>query len=226
MFTKSFGVLALVVMSGMAPVARAAVIASTGSYNEQANGARLPTSARTDFFNPLWESGDPLNTAQHELFHAIGFTTGYTNFRAHDFTQGGTRNFREKTDGTGIIFAVLMSDSNHTDPNAGVVNGRDQKDDIMQPSLVNGQRLVAWDAKILDAAYGWTGRNLNITPTYLGTWTDAQKKYITDAISAVKTLFGSDGTGSAFSWTVNLTPAPGSMALAGMGLVFAARRRR
>jgi hypothetical protein len=201
-------------------------IASTGSYVEQANGARLPVSARTDFNNPLWEAGDPLNTAEHELFHAIGFTTGYTNFRAHDFTQGGQRNFRANADGTGTILAVLMATSNHTDPNAGVVNGRDQANDIMQPDQVAGQRLAAWDAQILDAAYAWTGRNLNITPTFIGTWNASQRQYITDAIAAARTLFGSDGTGSNFAWTVSLVPAPSGLLPLGVGLVFAARRRR
>jgi hypothetical protein len=218
---------ALLILSAAAAPTLAQTIASTGSYVEQANGAHLPVSAATTFNNPIWESGDALNTAQHELFHAIGFTTGYTNFVAHDFTQAGQRNFRQNTDGTGAILAVLMSDSNHTDPGAGVVNGRDQANDIMQPNRVANQRLAAWDAQILDAAYSWTGRNLQITPTFVGAWNATERQFVTDAIAAVRTLFNSDGSGYNFAWTVTLVPTPAGILPLGLGLgIFASRRRR
>lgn len=216
---------------------QAATVAVTSDFTE--NGSNLPTSASTLFNEPTWSNGDPLDTAEHELFHAIGFTIAYTNFAAHvqapiavGNPNAGDRPFTLNTNGTGGTLALLTpaDDGTHVDPAAGVVNGRNQNLSIMQPSLVNGQRINAWEAQILNAAFGWDTRNIKINVVYATTFTAAQKTNITDAVTAVQNIFGSNGTGSVFTWTVSVAsvPEPSSIALVGLGsvLIVGANRRR
>lgn len=219
---RSSMVVALLVGTACAPAL--AGNAESYGYEEQPNGNRLPTLGRTDYFN-FGDNPDRLNTAEHELMHCIGFTTGYTNFRAHDVTQEGQRRFRANTDGTGTILAVLMADSNHVDPDAGVVNGRNQNLSIMQPNQVVNQRINAWEAAIMNAGFSWNTHNLDVRVTFVGTWPAAWQTAINDAVTNMEALFGSNSNGHRFDWHVRL-PAPGTLApLAGMVLI-ATRRRR
>lgn len=213
---------ALVCVLGAASAA--AGLAESYGYEEQPNGDRLPTLGRTDFFG-YDGNQDRLNTAQHELMHVIGFTTGYTNFRAHDVTQDGQRRFRANTDGTGTILAVLTAVTNHVDPAAGVVNGRNQNLSIMQPNQVIGQRINAWEGQIMNAGYAWNTHNLDVRVTFVGSWPAAYQTVINQAVTDMEALFGSNSGGHRLDWFVRL-PAPGTVApLAGMVLI-AARRRR
>lgn len=204
----------------------AATVAATSNFHETA--AKLPDSASTAFYEPLWSNGDPLNTAEHELFHAIGFTVAYTNFASHvqaaiaaGNPNAGDRPFNSKTDGTGTTLALLTpaSDGTHVDPGAGTVNGRNQNLSIMQPNLVNGQRLAAWEAQILNSAFAWDTLNIQIKVVYATAFTNAQKTSITGAVDAVQTLFGSNGTGTVFTWTVSVVPEPSSYVMMTIALV-------
>ena len=64
---------------------RAAVVSEFEStaetYDFAVNGANLPISATTEFFQP---GGNPDldNTAQHEIGHGLGFTVAYALFSA------------------------------------------------------------------------------------------------------------------------------------------------
>ncbi len=205
--------------------AQADTIAVSYDFNEDPT-SKLPVSAKTLFYELLWSSGDPLNTAEHELFHAIGFTINYSLFAAHvqpaltpPLINAGDRPFTENTDGSGDVLALLTPTTTHVDPDAGEINGRDQADSIMRPDLVNGQRLSDWEAAILNTAFDWESRNIKINVVYATPFTDAQKASITGAVTAVQTLFGSDGTGSVFTWTVSVVPEPSSFALLGVGTI-------
>jgi hypothetical protein len=167
------------------------------------NGNKIPTSATTKYFEPLWTKGDATNTAHHELLHAIGFTNNYEKFKEH---VDGNLNFRESTTATGKILAKLTgaAQGTHTDPKAGEVNGFDQAKSVMQPSQVTGQRMGGQEKSVENAGFDWSSKNIKITVTYSGTWTAAQKAHVADAVAKAKALFGSDGTGHEFKWTVEL----------------------
>lgn len=215
-------IIAILAFVGTAPAM--AGLAESYGYDEQPNGDHLPILGRTDFFS-YDANQDRLNTAQHELMHCIGFTTGYTNFRAHDVTQDGQRRFRANTDGAGTILAVLEAGSNHADPDAGVVNGRNQNLSIMQPNQVLNQRINAWEGQIMNAGYAWNTRNLDVRVTFVGTWPAAYQTVINQAVTDMEALFGSNSNGHRFDWVVRL-PAPGTAApFAGLCLL-AVRRRR
>lgn len=222
--TSRAAAMVLVIFAGAA-TASAANTAETYGYKQDPT-TKLPTKATTEFFLPAWTDVDPLNTAQHELFHAVGFTSGYTKFNDHVTVEDGKRKLKGD-DGT--LLALLKLDSNHVDPDAGKVRGRDQKESIMRPDQVKDQRLIQWDADLLNACYGWDKLNIKITPKYEGNaWNETRKGYVVQAIADVQKLFGSDGTGSAFEWTVivNQAPAPGAAGLLIAGGVLATRRRR
>lgn len=182
-------------------VAKAQTIAETSNFAQ--NGDKIPTGATTRFFVPVWTSGDATNTAHHELLHAIGFSISYDKFKTH---VDGSRNFREAAGATGTILAKLTpaNQGTHIDPGAGTVNGYDQSESVMQPNRVTGQRMGAQEKSVEDAAFDWSSKNINITVSYSGSWTATQKSHIENAVAAAKTLFGSNGSGSRFTWTVEI----------------------
>jgi len=217
---------AVVVILASGAAASAQTIASTGPFNEDPT-SKMPTSSTTTFFDPLWTGfgSDPLDTAQHELFHAIGFTVNYTLFNNRVFNNAGTREFRKASDAS--VMAKLTATTTHVDDTAGVVRGLDQKNSIMRPDLKVGQRLQQWDADILNEAFGWNTKNIKINVTFQGTWPANLKPYVNQAVTDVQTLFGSDGSGSAFAWTVVYSvPAPSTGVMLLAGIACAGRRRR
>jgi hypothetical protein len=202
----------------VAPCAQAqGETASTFDFTADRNG--LPISATTEFFNP-GANPDLTNTAHHELLHAIGFTIAYDLFnnRVTPRNDGtGRRNFRN-AGGTLLAILVPPDQGTHVDPNAGVVNGFDQSNSVMRPDQVVGQRMGNFERDILDAAFAWTGRNLRINVVFRGQWTQQQRNAINDAVNSAQRLFGSDGSGHKFTWTV--IPEPSSMMAMLMGIGF------
>jgi hypothetical protein len=191
--------------------------AITFGFTADRNG--LPISATTEFFNP-GANPDLTNTAHHELLHAIGFTTVYNLFNQrvkprNDST--GRRNFVAADNRTVLAILVPPDQGTHVDPNA-VVNGFNQRDSVMRPDQVVGQRMGNFERDILDAAFAWTGRNLRITVEFRGQWTQQQRNAINDAVNSAQRLFSSDGSGHRFTWTV--IPEPSSMMAMLMGIGF------
>jgi hypothetical protein len=128
---------------------------------------------------------------------------------------GGTSGMRAVP-----LLAILVppDQGTHVDPNAGVVNGFNQRDSVMRPDQVVGQRMGNFERDILDAAFAWTGRNLRINVVFRGQWTQQQRNAINDAVNSAQRLFGSDGSGHKFTWTV--IPEPSSMMAMLMGIGF------
>jgi hypothetical protein len=191
--------------------------ASTGTYRE--DGANLPISARTRF-NHAAGNADLRNTAEHELLHAIGFTTGYTLFgnrlvRRSDYLNNPPRPnnrsfFSNGNANTGMLRGELLpAGNNHWDATQ-TVNGTNQANQIMRPDQVVGQRMSPYEATPLNDAFGWNGRNLAITVNFDASFPNvaALRNHITGARDAAHTLFGSNGTGHAFTWTVLNVPPP------------------
>jgi hypothetical protein len=192
--------------------------AITFGFTADRNG--LPISATTEFFN-LGANPDLTNTAHHELLHAIGFTTRYNLFnqRVRPRNDGtGRRDFWNADDTLLLAILVPLDQGTHVDPNAGVVNGFNQRDSVMRPDQVVGQRMGNFERDILDAAFAWTGRNLRITVEFRGQWTQQQRDAINDAVNSAQRLFGSNGSGHEFKWTV--IPEPSSMMAMLMGIGF------
>lgn len=181
--------------------ASADTVAETSNFAANAN--KVPTSARTKFFLPIWTNGDATRTAHHELLHAIGFAVAYDKFKLH---VDSSRNFRETESASGTILAKLTpaNQGTHIDPNAGTVNGHDQSKSVMGPDRVTGQRMGAQEKSVQNAAFDWSSRNLSVTVNYVGSWNSTQKSYIEDAVSSSKSLFSSNGTGHSFTWTVEM----------------------
>lgn len=129
------------------------VLGSTCLFAANA-ASSVPTSARTDFMDDWDSSGwDGLTLAEHELFHAIGFTVNYAAFAAKVYSTpgagtggipAGSRVY--STNGTvGGILMVLgpASDGTHSDPNATgaapwPATWQNQANDIMQATLPKG----------------------------------------------------------------------------------------
>lgn len=199
----------------------------------------IPMSARTDFIED-WDSigYDGLTLAEHELFHAIGFTVNYPLFDAKiyvtpgagsDGIPAGSRVY--SSDGTvGGILMVLgpASDGTHSDPNAtGAApwpdTGYDQADDIMQATLAKGivRSLNGWDAAILDDAFGYGVTGLNINVINLGnSMSQLDMDIINQAVLATEDLFGPADTNSpVFTWTVAEVPEPATFQLVMISLV-------
>jgi hypothetical protein len=204
------------VLDGQGPAAPTNT-GSTGMYRE--NDAHLPISATTTFINPAWGAAAQagrINTAEHELFHAIGFTASYTNFIAHVLpAEEGATNRRFTSDGTatGTLRARLttVARPSHVDRAAGTVNGFDQTTALMQPNRVDASiRYTNRERDMLNDAFGWTGRNINIVVTFVGTFTADERAACNTAATDAQTLFGSNGTGHRFDWTVQIqAAAPG-----------------
>ncbi|MEY9607014.1 hypothetical protein ABIF74_011767 [Bradyrhizobium japonicum] len=181
--------------------AYAETVAETSNFAVNAN--KIPVSAVTKFFLPIWTDGDATRTAHHELLHAVGFAAAYAKFIVHIDTN---RNFRETSNADGAILAKLRpsNQGTHIDPGAGTINGHDQSKSVMGPTRVTGQRMDAQEKSVLNAAVDWSSKNINVVVTYKGTWDATQKKHVEDAVSSAKTLFGSNGTGQKFTWTVEM----------------------
>ncbi|WP_315783342.1 MULTISPECIES: hypothetical protein [unclassified Bradyrhizobium] len=196
--------LAIVFLVAIAGVASAETVAETSNFTTDTN--KIPVSASTKFFLPIWTDGDATRTAHHELLHATGFAAGYSKFSVH---VDGDRNFRESASATGTIFATLTpaNQGTHIDPGAGTVNGHDQSTSVMGPKRVTGQRMGPQEKSVLNAAVDWSSKNINIVVSYKGTWSTEQKKHIENAVSSAKTLFGSNGSGHKFTWTVEMAEA-------------------
>jgi hypothetical protein len=197
------------------------------SFNFRANAEGIPISATSQFFD-IGLNPDLVNTAQHELLHSIGFVTAYSRFSALVSDRGDGTGRRDFRDADGNLLAILVPPAlgPHVDPDAGIVRGFDQANSIMRRDQVVGQRMSFFERDILDAAFGWTGRNLRINVIFVGQWTPSQRDAVFEAVAAAQQLFNSDGTGHEFTWTV--VPEPSSlMALlvggAALGLI---RRRR
>lgn len=225
------GVLLAALTAGLTSALMSLGIADTLAitYNFRANNDGLPVSARTDFFD-MGANPDLTNTAHHELLHAIGFTIAYNRFSNHVRNRDdntGRRNFFRDPNDANTLLAILThpDEGTHVDPNE-TVNNFNQANSIMRPTQVAGQRMGNFERDILNAAFGWTGRNLRINVEFRGTWTNEQRAAINDAVQAAQRLFNSDGTGHKFTWTV--VPEPSSMAALAIGIAVSsclARRR-
>ena len=213
-----------------------------------ANAAGLPVFARTEFPDEFDVTNpDPLNTAEHELFHAIGFTTAYARFGAKLIpTPGagaggipaGSRSYSNNGKAGGILMTLVpAADGTHADPGATgaapwPATGYDQANDIMQPNQVVGNRLNALDAIILDDAFGWGTSGIQINIINVGGTLDATDlKFLTDAIAAVNAFYPSKKDSPVFTWAVaevGLVPEAGTWVtmVIGFGLAGAALRRR
>lgn len=169
----------------------------------------IPASARTRFFNAPGNV-DLLNTAEHELFHGIGFTTAYNNFnnRLVNRADGDRDFFSNGNANTGLLRMTLGPNARgtHTDPTL-IVNGTNQNTDIMQPAQVEGQRLTQFDATPLNDAFGWNGRNLAVAVNFNASVRAAQRPDVISAAHATQILFGSNLSGPVFNWTVLNVPA-------------------
>ncbi|MES1206885.1 MAG: hypothetical protein ABUS79_13190, partial [Pseudomonadota bacterium] len=171
----------------------------TGEFEKDAAG--LPTKARTRLFD-VGANPDLVNTAEHELLHAVGFAKGYPLFAARlTANDDGTRTF---TTAAGVKRMILVKPNlaTHLDP-AQTVNMVDQSKEIMQPDQVVDERVQDYEITPLDDAFGWKSKNISITTTFGGKdWTAAQKTKIGTAKDAVQAAFGGDGTGSKFAWSI------------------------
>ncbi|HYL93916.1 MAG TPA: PEP-CTERM sorting domain-containing protein [Alphaproteobacteria bacterium] len=214
-------------------------------------GKGQPVSANTDFYEGVWDvpSGDMLNTATHELLHAIGFASLYNNWLADVYNTPGrgangipANSAVFSTDGTvgGILLVLVGNDSNanmsHADPNATgagfwPATGYNQTNDIMQPNLKLGAVVSAADKNALNAAFSWSTVGLRIAVNYNNFPTDtpaevAEKNAVDQAVTDIQNLFGNIPQNPDFTWTVTEVPEPASCALLGLGLMLALARFR
>lgn len=188
--------------------------ATTGGFNANGGGgAGLPDRARTRFFD-VANNADIQNTAEHELLHGIGFAVFYNDFRSRvrPANGAGQRDFTHNGMAGGNLRMTLgpAGDGTHLDPGL-TVGGTDQATRIMRPDQVVGQRMGAFERVPLDDAFGWTGRNLDVRITFDASFpaAAATRANVTAAETAAQGLFGSNGTGHRFDWTVmNVPPAP------------------
>jgi hypothetical protein len=214
------------------------------------NGAGIPISARTEFpdeFDTAAVNMDPLNTAEHELFHAIGFAIFYNNFDNKLIaTPGRGANgipaLSESYSTNGMANGILMvmdptAALSHADPAATgagpwPATGYNQNMDIMQPSQVIGTRLNANDAAVLADAFGWNTTGIRINVVNVGnSLDDDDLGIINNAIAAVNAFWPVQANSPVFTWSVAEVlpvPEPSTWAtmLLGMGLVSVWIRRR
>jgi hypothetical protein len=219
--------LGVILTVAVSRLAGAVTTAETDSFTQ--NGAQLPISARTLFYDGVWNTSDPQNTAEHELLHAIGFTINYSLFNAHVFTQAGDRNYRQNTDGTGTILGILTASTTHLDAGrtTPAPDNYNQANDIMRPDKVDNQRAGQKDKAILNNAFNWTALGgLSITVNVSGTpFAAADMTAINAAVTDIQDLFVQGANPKAFTWTVVNVPEPGGMTLVvlGLGLIAAPR---
>jgi len=175
-------------------------IADTSGFTADNNG--IPTSASTMFHLPFWTAGDAIDTAHHELLHAIGFAVAYNYF-------GNKVNERREfcdtpTDPCKILAKLVPADQGtHVDPTAGTVNGYDQSKSVMQPTRVDGQRMDGQEQSVLNSAFDWPSHKIKITISYQGSFDNTQKSYVQNAVDSAMALFGASDAVNLFVWTVS-----------------------
>ena len=213
-----------------------------------ANAAGIPVFARTEFPDEFdVNNKDPLNTAEHELFHAIGFTIQYKRFgdklmptpgAGAGGIPAGSRSYSKDGKAGGILMTLVpAADGTHADPGATgaapwPATGYDQSKDIMQPDQVVGTRLNANDAAVLDDAFGWATSGIQIDIINVGGTLDATDlKFLTDAVAAVNVFYPVKKGSPIFTWAVaevGLVPETTTWVtmVIGFGLAGMALRRR
>jgi len=212
-----------------------------------ATPAGLPISARTEFpdnFDALANNPDPLNTAEHELFHAIGFAAAYNLFAARliatpgagaNGIPAGSRSYSTNGAANGILLVLTpQAQGTHADPAANgaapwPVTGYNQNNDIMQPSQVVGNRLNASDAAVLNNAFGWAATGIQINVVNVGGTLDAADMQImNNAVAAVNAFWPAVGKSPVFTWSVAEVPEPATWTfmLIGIASLGASIRRR
>lgn len=211
---KAIGITLLAASYISAALAQSAT-AETAGFTVDAN--KLPISATTTFFTPSWTAVDQVNTAQHELLHAIGFSRTYANFLAKIDTSNA---FRPAPAARILAKLTAASSGTHIDPAGGTVDGFDQALSVMVPVVTRGNRMRGQDKNVLDAGFAWVGKDINIKVVYATPFSAADKRIIEDAVTAAKALLGSNGTGKVFTWTVRsaagLATATGALTATGV----------
>jgi hypothetical protein len=213
-------------------------LASTCLFTANA-ASDIPMSARTDFIED-WDSigYDGLTLAEHELFHAIGFTVKYPVFDAKIYVtpgagSGGIPAGSRVYSSDGTVGGILMvlgpaSDGTHSDPNATgtapwPATGYDQTDEIMQSTLAQGviRSLNGWDAAVLDDAFGYGVTGLNIGVINLGnSMSQLDMGILNQAVHVTEDLFGPvDANSPIFTWTVAEASEPATFPLVMISLV-------
>lgn len=199
-----------------------ATLARTYDFNESSG---LPVSAKTDFICG-WDSTDPLQVAEHELLHAIGFTTAYSKFTANvkkTPNDDGTLDFIAlKPDLR--VFAQLLNEGTklgHLSPSGtGQINTPsgtqtfDQSKDIMIPTLnTSGTAPGPLDKMILDSVFNWSEIGIDIT-------VNSQDPSIQNAKVAITNLFGGPKENAhPFVWDVKFVASePNTMSIFTLGL--------
>ena len=218
---------------------------TAATYNFNQNAAGKPTSASTDFFDDIWDCADatkcdPLDTAEHELLHAIGFASLYTDWNDHVFNGGGktficpsTASCTATPNKPDTAWAQLVGNGNANDLShmaTVVFNGNNQANDIMRPDLVVGQRVSNLDVQILNGIYGFANDGgINITVNFGAFDSPNDIAVINQAVTAVTNAIGGKGNGGGdnFTWNVREVPEPASLGLlfAGLSTLLAFRRR-
>jgi len=220
--------------------------ASTCQFTADKNG--IPVFARTEFPEDFDDTNpDTLNTAEHELFHAIGFAAIYARFAGKliptpgagaNGIPAGSRSYSTNGQANGILMGLVpAADGTHSDPDATgaapwPATGYDQSNDIMQPSQVVGNRLNAMDAAVLDDAFGWGTSGIRINLINIGGTLDATDlRFLTDAIAAVNAFYPAKDGSPVFTWgvaEVRLVPEATTWTtmVIGFGLAGVAMRRR
>lgn len=182
----------------------ATTVAATGDYTQ--NSAGLPTSAETVFYTPIWNNS--VGVAEHELLHAIAFAANaFPKFAAK---IDASRDFWPNDGHTGSRLARLVppAQKTHIDPAAGTVNGFNQANSLMRPANVGALKAGGQEKQMVDAAFSWSSKNINIVVAFAGAWSMQERQAVNDAVMRVRTLLGSNGTGNSFTWTVSLAPTP------------------
>lgn len=204
-----------------------------------ANAAGLPVSARTEWpdnFDAAGNNPDPLNTAEHELFHGIGFTVNYNLFAAKliptpgagaNGVPAGSRSYSNNGAANGILMVLTpAAQGTHADPGATgaapwPATGYNQNNDLMQPNQVVGSRLNANDAAVLDNAFGWVASGIKINVVNVGGTLDAADMQImNNAVGAVNTFYPVKAASPVFTWSVAEVPEPATWVMMALGLVF------
>jgi hypothetical protein len=217
----------------------AGTLAESDNYKYDAGG--IPTMGTTDFNRGEWDKTDPLNTAEHELLHVIGFTLQSKLFKdavnaSNEIKVGGT------------VYGIIDGTS-HLDPSKSVtINGTtyDQSKDLMQPNKVPNERIGPQDQMILNALYNYSGTGgILVTVNFTGPAFNAtDQQAINDAVAAVNFLFPAGRAPHKVTWDAqnavcadppsdelsldvcsSAVPEPGSLTLALSGLAIAAFAR-
>ncbi|HEX4962962.1 MAG TPA: hypothetical protein VF173_19170 [Thermoanaerobaculia bacterium] len=144
------------------------------------------------------------------MLHAIGYTVEYPNFSARVRPEAANqRRFTDDGTAGGTLRMILGPAANQTHLDTReTVGGTNQANQIMRADQVVGQRMNAFDATPLNDAFGWNGRNIDIRITFQPGFAAGERTDISNAGAAAQTLFGSNGTGHRFDWTVVPVPAP------------------